>query len=157
MRGLASFVENEKPDVLAICEIGSGDALSLATRFALHWAYRGRQALFWNERFNAGEVHDLYLPGRRRGFVRVDGMLDSQPCTLVATQLSDERTVRIPELRFARAEVRSMRSAAIVFAHLHDRTIAFDDLGLLDVTPEADSEERVYLRGIGEPVVVVRA
>lgn len=151
MRALASFVVRETPDITAICEIDPGDALSLATRFELQWAYRGRQALFWNDRFAAREVHDLYLPVRpgrfeRRGFVRVDGRCVSRPCTLIATQFSDGRAGRIPELRFARSQVRRTADT-ILFAHLRDRAIDFEDLGFRDVTADASSDERVYMRG----------
>src|SRR5581483_9148979 len=108
---LASLVDDARPDVLAVCEIEPGDALSLATRFALQWAYRGRQALFWSARVRADAVHDLYLPraGRpfeRRGLLRVDASLDGDPCALVATQFASDRGERIPELRFARSQLR---------------------------------------------------
>lgn len=159
MRSLAELFARERPDVLAVCEIDAGDALSIATRFAVQWAYRGRQALFWNDRFNARHVHDLYLPARaarpfdRRGLLRVDATYDSRPCMLAATQFSDEREGRIRELRFARAQLRQSAADAIFFAHLRYRAIAFDDLGFRDVTPDARSEERIYLRGFASGVV----
>ena len=153
MRRLAGFVVESNPNIVAICEIEPGDALSLATRFALQWAYRGRQALFWNARFFARDVHDLYLPLRagrpfdRRGFVRVDGNLETRACTLVATQFSAERDARTAELRFARTQVRGGAPEAMFFALVPERSTALAGLGFRDVTPDAESAGRVLVRG----------
>lgn len=134
MRALASFVDESEPHVLGVCEIDAGDALSLATRFALEWAYRGRQALFWRTPFRAHAVHDRYLPVRaarlfdRRGLLVVDADADGAPCTLAATQLSAERESLLPELRFARAQLRGARPA-LLFADMPAHRLGFSDLG----------------------------
>ena len=153
MRKLASLVAREEPDVLAVCEIDPGDALSLATRFALQWAYRGRQALFWRDAFRAGEIDDLYLPARperpfdRRGFVRVDAIYERRECVLIATQFARERSSRILELRFARTQLRNGPHDALLFAHLAEPSIGFEDLGFRDAIEDAGKTERVYVRG----------
>jgi hypothetical protein len=153
MRSLASIVAREAPHVLAVCDIDPGDALSLATRFALEWAYRGRQALFWRAEFSVREVRDLYLPVRvdrpfeRRGFVCVDASHAARDCTLVTTQFDVERAARIPELRFARTFLRRVARDAVLCAYLRERAIAFEDLGFRDATPQGPRSERVYVRG----------
>ena len=114
MRKLAAFVAQTTPDFLAICEIGSGDARSLATRFALQWAYRGRQAIMWTPAFTPQKVHDRYLPAPhpfdRRGFVRVDGTLGDIPCALMTTQFASDRSTRDAQLRFARTQLRARKT-----------------------------------------------
>lgn len=153
MLALASLVAREEPQALAVCEIEPGDALSLATRFALQWAYRGRQALFWRDVFNVREVADLYLPARadrpfdRRGFIAADASYEARRCALVTTQFAIERSSRIPELRFARAQLRSVAYDAVLFAYLRNRAIAFEDLGFRDIAPEDARAERMYVRG----------
>lgn len=153
MRRLAAFVAQTRPQILAVCDIPSGDSLSLATRFDLQWAYRGRQALFWNAAFSPGGIEGEYLPLRaprlfgRRGFVRVDGALRGLPCTVAVTQFARERRVRIPELRFARTQLRSAHRRAIFFAHFGERRIGFADLGFADLAP-AGEEQRMYVRGL---------
>jgi hypothetical protein len=57
------------------------------------------------------------------------------------------RKTRIPELRFVRARLREIRKNTLLFVHLNDRRIAFEDLGFRDVTPLAESAERIYVRG----------
>lgn len=131
MRKLAELVAHEHPDVLAVCEIKPGDALSLATRFDLQWAYRGRQALFWSGAFSASEVQGEYLPLQaplfgRRGFLRVDGTLAGKPCTIVATQFARNRAARLAELRFARQQLRGMPGAVMLFAGERMYTRGFD-------------------------------
>jgi hypothetical protein len=134
MRELAAFVDSAKPYALGICEIDAGDALSIATRFALQWAYRGRQALFWKTPLSAHAVHDRYLPVRaarvfdRRGLLIVDAQLHGAPCMLAATQMSGERERLIPELRFARKHLRGDRRA-LLFADMPVYRVAFADLG----------------------------
>lgn len=161
MRRLAAFVAQAQPHILAVCDIPPGDSLSLATRFDLQWAYRGRQALFWNAAFAPRGVEGEYLPlpaprlFGRRGFVRVDGALGDLPLTIAVTQFARERRVRIPELRFARTQLRSAHRAAVFFAQLRERRIGFADLGFHDIAP-AGEEQRVYVRGLEaqEPRIV---
>lgn len=138
MRNLASFVDAEKPQVMGICEIDAGDALSLATRFALQWAYRGRQALFWKAPLHVHAVHDRYLPVRvprlfdRRGLLIVDADIAGEPCMLAATQISSEREGYIPEMRFARSHMRGAQRA-LLFADVPGYGIGFADLGFVQI------------------------
>lgn len=134
MRELAAFVDEVKPHVMGVCEIDAGDALSLATRFALQWAYRGRQALFWRAPFRAHAVHDRYLPVRaarlfdRRGLLVIDADVDGVPCALAVTQLSSVREQFIVELRFARSHLRGTQPA-LLFAQMPPYRVGFSDLG----------------------------
>ncbi len=154
MRQLAAFVDQAKPHVMGVCEIDAGDALSLATRFALQWAYRGRQALFWKTPFRAHAVHDRYLPARaahlfdRRGLLVVDADLDGAPCMLAATQLSSERESYVPELRFARRHLRG-ETRALLFADVPAHHEGFSDLGYSEIA------DGVYERGF--PAGALRA
>jgi hypothetical protein len=163
MRTLASIVAREEPDVLGVCEIEPGDALSLATRFALQWAYRGRQALFWRDVFQTPRVHDSYLSARpdrpfdRRGFVRADTTYLGRQCALVTTQFGSDRATRIPELRFARTQLRHAPHDTVVFAHLVDVTIAFADLGFRDAIPDDAGAQRVYVRGFDDVAITAVA
>ena len=158
MRSLAAIFARERPDVAAVCEVDSGDALSLATRFALHWAYRGRQALFWNGGFTAREVHGRYLPFNparpfdRRGLVRVDAVRSGRTCMLATTQFAQVRESRIPELRYMRAALRGATHDAIVFAQLDERHVAFGDLGFREPDANAD-DERIYVRGFQDDLL----
>lgn len=135
MRSLASFVHDVTPHVMGICEIDAGDALALATRFALEWAYRGRAALFWRAPFRASAVHDRYLPGGaarlfdRRGLLIVDADREGAPCTLAATQLGASRETFVPELRFARSQLRGALPA-LLFVDMPPYRLDFRDLGL---------------------------
>jgi hypothetical protein len=153
MRRLAAFVAQTRPHILAVCDIPPGDSLSLATRFDLQWAYRGKQALFWNAAFAPGGVEGEYLPLRaprlfgRRGFVRVDGMLGDLSLTIAVTQFGRDRRLRIPELRFARTQLRSAHRAAVFFAQFRQRRIGFADLGFHDIAPSAQ-EQRIFVRGL---------
>jgi len=146
MRELAELVDSAKPNVLGVCEIDAGDALSLATRFALQWAYRGRQALFWRTPFRAHAVHDRYLPVRaarlfdRRGLLIVDADASGEPCTLAATQLRGERESYVPELRFACLHLRGAQ-AALLFADIPQHHRGFADLGYAEVA------DGVFVRG----------
>jgi hypothetical protein len=163
MRSLASLVAREAPDVLAVCEIDPGDALSVATRFALQWAYRGRQALFWRDVLAAREVHDVYLPVRperpfeRRGFIRVDAMYNRRECALVTTQFSSDRNALVPELRFVRTQLRRVARDAVVFVHLRDRAIAFEDLGFRNMAIQSGGADRVYVRGFESAAITAVA
>lgn len=131
IRRIAAFLSEYRPDVAALDGIASGDALSLATTTARHWAYRGREALLWNERFAAGRVDDGYLPPapalvRRRGFLAVSGNLDMVGCTIAATHFHDARAQRIPQLRFVRTRLRSCERHAIFFARIPEGTSVAD-------------------------------
>lgn len=134
MRKLAGFVADSEPQVLGVCEIESGDALALATRFALQWVYRGRQALFWRTPVRVRAVHDRYLPPRggrifdRRGLLVLDGEIDDAACTLAATQFSREREYYVGELRFARAHLRGA-APALLFVEAPVPAKRFGDLG----------------------------
>jgi hypothetical protein len=153
MRSLAAFSADVNADVLAVCEIDAGDAFALATRFAREWAYRGGQALFWTNAFVAHAVHDVYLPFvaarpfDRRGLLRIDGAIGGAPVSLFATQFARERSAAIPELRFARAQIRSVPAPALVFARLGS---ARADLahGYEEVAREQRDALRVYARGM---------
>jgi hypothetical protein len=153
MRSLAAFVAEHDPHILAIAEIDAGDALALATRFARQWAYRGRQALFWNGAFVEHAVHELYLPFRaanpfdRRALLRVDGALEGRSCALYATQFARAPEQCVPELRFVRERLCVQHGPAVLFAHQPGRQITFEDLGYVDALGNADGDERIYARG----------
>ena len=125
-----------------MCEIEPGDAFSLATRFAMQWAYRGGQALFWNARFAASDVQDTYLPVvsalpiDRRGFLRVDGVFEGDRCSLVTTQIDEVRERRILGLRFLRTQLRACESRALLFAQLPKFGARVRDLGFVDLIDE---------------------
>jgi hypothetical protein len=110
MRRVAEAIDARAPAIFALHAIDEGDALALATRFATEYAYRARQALFWNAAFAAREVLD-----RDRGLLRVDGTFAGARLALVATRLSADRASRVRELRRARAVLRAARSAALLF------------------------------------------
>jgi hypothetical protein len=146
MRKLASFVDEAQPHVMGVCDIESGDALALATRFALQWAYRGRQALFWKKPFRVHAVRDHYLPVQsarifdRRGLLIVDAELSGQACTLAATQLSSEREWYVRELRFARGHLRGDAST-LLFADVPAPARRFSDLGFEEIC------DGIFVRG----------
>lgn len=154
MRALATLVAQERPDLVAVCEIEPGEALAFATRFAMQWAYRGHQAVFWNETFRVTRVRDLYLPAtgarafERRGFLYVDAQFAGRDCVLAATQFSEERRARIPELRFARRLLRNAAYDAILCAHLRETRIAFEDLAFREEGSPGQSAEHAYVRGL---------
>ncbi|MGR4064449.1 MAG: hypothetical protein ACLQPV_03270 [Vulcanimicrobiaceae bacterium] len=134
MRALATFVAGAGFDAFAVSDIDSGDALALATRFALQWAYRGRQALFWTPHYEAKTCRDEYLPFNparpfeRRASIHIEGSRDGNDLALFATRFSDERGARVPELRVVRNALRKTKSAALVFAD-NLKENAFADLG----------------------------
>jgi hypothetical protein len=135
MRKLAAFVAASNFDVFAVCDVESGDALALATRFALQWAYRGRQALFWTARYQAKACRDEYLPFNparpfeRRATIQIEGACDGSALTLFATRFSDDRGAWIPQLRVVRSSLRAAEGAALLFAGSPQKTGAFADLG----------------------------
>lgn len=153
MRSLAAFVAEREPDVLAICEIDAGDAFALATRFSRQWAYRGAQALFWSEAFVAHAVHDVYLPFAlqrpfdRRGLLRVDADHGGEPVALFATQFSAERRIAVPELRFARAQMRRSERRLLAFAQMPRRGVGIQGRGVETLAYDEESGLRVCARG----------
>ena len=136
--------------MLGVSGIEPGDALSLATRFALQYAYRGGQALFWNQRFDARLIEDLYLPAgsalqiERRGFLLVEGVLRARPCTIAVTQFDAQRNRRVAELRYARTRLRAAGSYAFLFAAMPPGRIGITDLGFMAL-PAA--QESIWMRG----------
>jgi hypothetical protein len=152
MRSLASFLAESDPDVMALGEIDAGDALALATRFDRQWAYRGGQALLWNARVTAHEVHDLYLPVaplafERRGLLRIDGECDAAPLALFATQFGSDRN-NVREMRFARTHARTAPSLAMMFVTSPLGRIGFSDLGY-EAMEEHDTSDQVEIAARG--------
>ncbi len=111
MRRVAEAIDAHAPAIFALHAIDEGDALALATRFAMDYAYRGRQALFWNATFAAREVLD-----RQRGLLRVDGAFAGGRLALVAIRLSTDRASRVRELRKVRSVLRATKSGVLLFA-----------------------------------------
>ena len=133
LREILAFAQRESPDVLAAGDIDPGDALTIATRLALEWAYRGGQAIFWNARFDPAEISEAYLPRspavlKRRGLLVVRGAIDGMQLTIAATQVDAAREQRIRQLRFVRERLRGA-DPAIAFAPIGAGRIALDDLG----------------------------
>jgi hypothetical protein len=110
MRRVAEAIDARTPAIFALQAIDEGDALALATRFATSYAYRGRQALFWNVTFAARQILD-----RSRGLLRVEGAFAGGRLALVATRLSDDRALRVRELRHVRTVLRATKSAVLLF------------------------------------------
>lgn len=162
MRSLAAFVAETQADIFAVCEIEAGDALALATRFALEWAYRGRQALFWNAVFKASEVADVYLPASgakqlaRRGFLRVNGSLNARTCALYTMQFASDRD-EIAQRRFARARLRAETGPALLFAYDARAKLRLDDLGFVESNGSSEARERIWVRDFGIASSAVRA
>lgn len=154
MRSLASFYDEHRPDVFAICRMKPGDALALATRFSLQWAYRGRQALFWTSAFKHAWLEDPYLPFHvtrpldRRAFVRIDVERNGQTYTLAETEFARTQMQRTRELRFVRTALRRTHAPAIFFAHIPEQHAKFSDLGFQDASAHTNAHERIYVRGL---------
>jgi hypothetical protein len=152
MRTLAELVARRDPDVLCVHDIDAGDALSLATRSNLEWAYRGAQALFWSRRIKAHGVHDRYLPIAplrpfdRRGLLQVDVELAGLRFALFATQFSTDRQLRVRELRFARENIREIDGPAVLFVARPDKRIGFEDLGF-ELAMGSPDAQLCYARG----------
>lgn len=151
MRRLAAFVAECAPQLLAICEIGSGDALVLATRFEMQYAYRGRQALLWGSALRDAVVEAPYLPMRapnplgRRALLCVRGTFAGAETSIAVTQIASDRANRVPEMRFLRAQMRRMAARAILFASLPEQRTGLSDLGLTALA--RDGAEAVFQRG----------
>ncbi len=161
MRFVAEAVASRGPQIFCVHGIDDGDALALATRFDCGYAYRGRQALFWNARFAAREVLDRYLPGAplrpfdRRGLLQVDGIFAGGRLALIATQFATERAIRIREVRFARAILRTIDGAALLFATgVGSSAISFRDLRFETVASEAGT--LVAARGVDAGASIVK-
>jgi hypothetical protein len=147
MRTIADAVDTSGADIISIHGIESGDALALATRFARSYAYRGAQAVFWNERFTAKDVQDRYLPAAplrpfdRRGLLQVDGFAGDLALSIVATRFSGDRDGYVREMRFARTVLRRIATSAILFAggmNARPLRIGFADLGLVAIARSFD-------------------
>jgi len=138
MRLLAEQVSSTKPDLLVVSEIDDGDALAVATRFDLQWAYRGGQAVLWNARLAPRSVEESYLPPalpalQWRGLLRVDLRSGDAELSILTTRFAADRT-RIRDLRFVRSVLRrDSTSSAILFVTNPPKSgsWAFSDLGFL--------------------------
>ena len=142
-----------QPDIFAVSEIDAGDALAIATRFALQWGYRGGQAVFWKPAFVAGPIRDTYLPFsplrpfERRGLVRVDLQLARASVGVFATQIGPERDQRIREWRYVRNVLRTAAGPALVFCLLPQARSTLSDLGFVRVGCRGVDDECVFARG----------
>jgi hypothetical protein len=144
MRVVADSIASHQTAIFCVHGIEEGDALALATRFDCGYAYRGRQALFWNVRYAAREVLDRYLPNSplrpfdRRGLLQVEGSLDGAGLALIATQFAAERAVRVPEVRFARSVLRATGRIALLFVTgAASGAMSFADLGFTTIASAA--------------------
>jgi hypothetical protein len=140
MRVVAESIVSRGTAIFCVHGIEEGDALALATRFDCGYAYRGRQALFWNAHYAAREVLDRYLPNSplrpfdRRGLLQVEGSLDGAGLALIATQFTAERAVRVREVRFARTVLRATGRTALLFVTgVASGAISFADLGFATI------------------------
>lgn len=153
-RKLAAFIVAQSPRLFAVSAIPPGDARSLATRFALQWAYRGRQAIFWDASFTAERITADYLPGalplRATGLVRVDGELRG-PCTLLTSEFSSLQTRRSAQLQFAYERMAAAHRRAIVFANIAMSEVASELQ--FNLKPTGDDHLPVYIRGFDDYVV----
>lgn len=162
MRALAEQISLFQPDILALSEIDDGNALALATRFDLQWAYRGGQALLWNARMHLESVYEWYLPALRlpafdrRGMLRVDGSFEGSPIALFATRFAPGRS-RVRDLRVTRGVVRSAESArALLFITdpPPERRATFGDLGFECHTNEHVADLLLATRGCSVETIV---
>lgn len=148
MRSLAAFFDHARADFAAVTSIDSGDALSLATRFAMGWAYRDGQALFWNDRFKAVRVREGRVP------LCIDGAIARSQAHLIGVRLTRDRNA-IRDLRATRSAIRELPGVLLLFAAgLQGRT-RFADLGL-DEAP-AGAGECVAARGFRVTAVETRS
>ena len=161
MRAAAEAVAAREAVLFCAHGIAEGDAFALATRFDCGWAYRGRQALFWSAAFAARDVRDRYLPVSllhpfdRRGFLNVAGALEGTQLVLAATQFSSERRTYVRELRAARATLREIDGAAVLFiAGKTAGSAGFDDLGFAPLAEEGAT--LILARGVRAVAAIVR-
>jgi len=164
MRSLASFYDARKPHVFAIARMTPGDALALATRFSLQWAYRGRQALFWQNSFTNARCEDPYLPFHlarpldRRALLRIDVEHGRRSLTFALTQFARTQAQRVPELRFVRKALRVTQARALFFAHIYPQYAKFADLAFRDATGAFEGPLRIFVRdAVVESVEMVPA
>ncbi|MDP9018122.1 MAG: hypothetical protein M3N19_07365 [Candidatus Eremiobacteraeota bacterium] len=152
-RSLAALIARLDPQVFGVCEIDAGDALAIATRFAMQWGYRGGQAVFWKPRFTALTIRDEYLPFsaarpfERRGLLRIALRNEREHIKMVATQIGSERDVRIRELRHLRNALREERDPCVVFSILPPGRIGLEDLGFKRAGCLGVDNEAIYTRG----------
>ena len=153
MRSLAAFFDRARPDIFAVSEIDAGDALALATRFALQWGYRGAQSVFWRSDLRAVAMRDNYLPFSpsrpfdRRGIIELTLQFANSPCTVLATQIGADRDQRIREMRHLRTVARGAAHACLVFAVLPSGRIDLTDLGFKRAGCRGVADEALYVRG----------
>lgn len=159
MRSLAAFCDGFDPDLLALTEVESGDALALATRFARQWLYRGNQAIFWKTTLRARRIHDAYLPFsplhpfERRGLLRIDlEAADGRALSAFATALGDGRDQRIREMRYVRTQLRMTNGSSIVFARIPVLRTRLDDLSFRCVAQRG--AERIFARDIRGAAII---
>jgi hypothetical protein len=162
MRVFAESIASRKTAIFCVHGIDEGDALALATRFDCGYAYRGRQALFWNASYVAREVLDRYLPSTpmrpfdRRGLLEVEGTIHGTPLALVATQFAAERAVRVREARFARTVLREISGAALLFVTgVASGAISFADLGFTTVASDGGTLVAARAVPAGATVITV--
>lgn len=162
MRSLAAFCDAFDPDVLALTEVESGDALALATRFARQWLYRGNQALFWKTTLRARRIHDAYLPFsplhpfERRGLLRIDlESPDGQTLAAFATAVGDGRDQRIRETRYVRTQLRMTSGPAILFARIPVLRTGFKDLDFRGIAQRG--AEHIFARGVSNEAILETA
>lgn len=154
MRSLAAFYDRARADVLAVTEIDAGDALALATRFALQWAYRGGQAVFWQRGLRATAIRDNYLPFsparpfERRGVVEVTLQVFGAPCTVLATKVSAQREPRVREVRHLRTVARGAQRACIVLAVMPPNSAELRGLDFVRAGCRGVDDEAIYVRGL---------
>jgi len=138
------------PAIFSVHGIEEGDALALATRFACEYAYRGRLAIFWNATFAAREIVD-----RNRGLLRVNGTFAGGRLALVARRFSSARASRVRELRQVRTELRTTKSAALLFVTgVVEGETGFADLGFAVLANGGDVV--VAAREIGAHASILR-
>jgi len=135
MRLAAEIIVARSPHIFCAHGIDEGDALVLATRFDCGYAYRARQALFWDRAvFGVRSVFD-----RQRGLLQVFGAVSGTELALVAAQFSSERLAYVRELRAARTALRKTEGAALLFVNglTTRRRIGFADLDFASVANES--------------------
>lgn len=154
MRSLAAFYDRAAPEILAVCEIDAGDALALATRFALQWAYRGGQAVFWQSTMRATGIRDNYLPFtparpfERRGIVEVTMQMFERPGAVLATQIGTERDQRVREVRHLRSVALTAPRQCIVFSIMPPNRVELGGMGFTRAGCRGVEDEAVFVRGL---------
>ncbi len=152
MRSLAQFFARIDPEILALCEIDAGNALSLATRFVRHYAYRGGQALFLKSSIAITAVRDEHVPlwpsrpFDRRGVVCVKARHGNGNISILTAKIAREREQRAAEIRHLRNVVRALETPAVLFINLpHQAALHFP--GYERVAFARPLSERIYQSG----------